>query len=312
MPIPAAVPLIAAGIAAGGSIWDSVSGQKTAKRNVDKTIAAQRAESQLSYERGLGAWHMQNAYNSPEAQMQRYKAAGLNPHLIYGQGSPGNAGGVQPYQPADIQYRYQAPTYGSAMQSSLPVLMQVGSWLQDMRLKDAALVKTRVETDRSVTETERARQMMDYLVERNPQLLREGQNRLSLFPYQKDAQRFNAGRSYMALADMDQEYRYKYGEPLFSELQRDAKLPSQGAQQGVRRLQFLEQDSKTRLSQARASWSEFDITDPQQIMMMVLNGVMGLAGQTLRLSTHRRPKTTRGVTEEMRGGRKRTRFTTRE
>lgn len=32
----------------------------------------------------------QNQYNSPSAQMDRFKQAGLNPHLIYGQGSPGN------------------------------------------------------------------------------------------------------------------------------------------------------------------------------------------------------------------------------
>lgn len=30
-------------------------------------------------------WNAQNAYNDPAAQMSRYKAAGLNPNLIYGQ-----------------------------------------------------------------------------------------------------------------------------------------------------------------------------------------------------------------------------------
>jgi len=37
----------------------------------------------------LEMWNMQNQYNSPDAQMQRYKDAGLNPNLIYGQGQPG-------------------------------------------------------------------------------------------------------------------------------------------------------------------------------------------------------------------------------
>lgn len=36
-------------------------------------------------------WHLQNQYNSPAAQMQRYKEAGLNTNLMYGQGTPGNA-----------------------------------------------------------------------------------------------------------------------------------------------------------------------------------------------------------------------------
>lgn len=39
----------------------------------------------------LQFWNMQNEYNSPQAQMARFKAAGLNPHLIYGKGNPGNA-----------------------------------------------------------------------------------------------------------------------------------------------------------------------------------------------------------------------------
>jgi len=33
---------------------------------------------------------LQNEYNSPANQMARFGAAGLNPHLIYGQGNPGN------------------------------------------------------------------------------------------------------------------------------------------------------------------------------------------------------------------------------
>lgn len=33
----------------------------------------------------LDFWNMQNAYNSPQAQMERYQSAGLNPNLIYAQ-----------------------------------------------------------------------------------------------------------------------------------------------------------------------------------------------------------------------------------
>lgn len=44
-------------------------------------------------------WQMQNEYNDPSQQMSRLKAAGLNPHLIYGQnasGASGNAGSIAP------------------------------------------------------------------------------------------------------------------------------------------------------------------------------------------------------------------------
>lgn len=43
----------------------------------------------------LQNWALENAYNSPEQQMQRYLAAGLNPNLVYGAGaSSGNAGNI--------------------------------------------------------------------------------------------------------------------------------------------------------------------------------------------------------------------------
>lgn len=37
-----------------------------------------------------------NKYNSPESQMKRYQQAGLNPNLIYGQGTPGNQSSPTP------------------------------------------------------------------------------------------------------------------------------------------------------------------------------------------------------------------------
>lgn len=41
-------------------------------------------------------WSEQNAYNSPTAQMARLKSAGLNPNLVYGNGSVGNSSGSAP------------------------------------------------------------------------------------------------------------------------------------------------------------------------------------------------------------------------
>jgi hypothetical protein len=70
-------------------------------KNIGTTIAAANAGAQLLTNRAqkksnlemyntqrqdaLADWNRQNQYNSPEAQMARFKEAGLNPHLIYGQ-----------------------------------------------------------------------------------------------------------------------------------------------------------------------------------------------------------------------------------
>lgn len=60
---------------------------------------------QDQYNREL--WNYQNAYNTPAAQMERLKAAGLNPHLIYGGGS-GNAGNAGPIASLDVPSRQAA------------------------------------------------------------------------------------------------------------------------------------------------------------------------------------------------------------
>ena len=52
-------------------------------------------------------WHMQNRYNSPAAQMERLRRAGLSTAMMYsgGKASTGNAGAPQPYQRANIDVK---------------------------------------------------------------------------------------------------------------------------------------------------------------------------------------------------------------
>lgn len=58
----------------------------------------------------LDMWKMNNEYNSPQAQMQRLKDAGLNPMLMYGQGTTGNSSSPP------SQVTPNAPHYGKAAQ----------------------------------------------------------------------------------------------------------------------------------------------------------------------------------------------------
>lgn len=78
---PLVLPLIAAGASLAGSAINAGSQSRT-------------NQSQLSYSRemydkqrsdALADWNRQNQYNSPKEQMMRFKEAGLNPNLIYGQ-----------------------------------------------------------------------------------------------------------------------------------------------------------------------------------------------------------------------------------
>ena len=76
MPLPfaALLPLIGSAVTAGSQMLTNSSNKNLSLKMYDR----QRADA-------LADWNRQNQYNSPAAQMQRFKDAGLNPHLIYGQ-----------------------------------------------------------------------------------------------------------------------------------------------------------------------------------------------------------------------------------
>lgn len=126
-------PWAAAGAIATGGLINYV-GQRyaDARRNKLNREAQRQA---MHYNTEL--WKQQNEYNSPQAQMERFKAAGLNPHLIYGQGTPGNAQGIAPYQAPQMDF--------TPPQNPLDLL---DTYHDTMRSKyDAGLMLSRVYTE---------------------------------------------------------------------------------------------------------------------------------------------------------------------
>jgi hypothetical protein len=84
MPLPLS-GIIGGLLSAGTSIF-------TNKQNIQQQKATNAAQNQRNLELynmqradALSDWERQNQYNSPSQQMQRFKEAGLNPNLIYGQ-----------------------------------------------------------------------------------------------------------------------------------------------------------------------------------------------------------------------------------
>lgn len=76
-----------------------------ALRNVGSAVLANRLQTQqnkklaqYSFNKNVEMWNMQNAYNAPKQQMSRLQEAGLNPNLMYGKGTPGNAQTMPQYQ----------------------------------------------------------------------------------------------------------------------------------------------------------------------------------------------------------------------
>lgn len=106
--------------------------------NTDATIRANKAMADLQWQRDLEMLAKQNEYNSPANQMMRFKQAGLNPNLIYGQGNAGNTAVSMP--------RYQAPNvnYGYVPDQSVPAML---SGFQDMMLKSLQINNMQAHND---------------------------------------------------------------------------------------------------------------------------------------------------------------------
>lgn len=126
MPANVAVPLIAAGLQAGSSIFGAASQGNMNRKNRDFT----KEMYALTRRDSLADWAMQNEYNSPVMQMKRLRDANLNPHLIYGSGSPANEAGV-PRSPTA-----QTMDYKPIQMDMSGVANSLGSYY-DIQLKEA-------------------------------------------------------------------------------------------------------------------------------------------------------------------------------
>lgn len=74
------------------------------KKMAQMSIDANKDLAKYGYDQSRAQWARENAYNTPEQQMARFKEAGLNPNLIYGQGDAGNASSMQAYQSPTADY----------------------------------------------------------------------------------------------------------------------------------------------------------------------------------------------------------------
>lgn len=133
MPLPLiAAPLIGAGLDAVTGLLGNAS-----------TNRANKELAEYQYTKDLEMWNKSNEYNTPTAQMQRYKDAGLNPNLMYGQGNSGNVSTSTP--------KYQAPTMDNHVQTKFDMLPALQLY-QDIQVKKAQVDNLREQTKNAVTD----------------------------------------------------------------------------------------------------------------------------------------------------------------
>lgn len=143
-PAPSYSPVSSAGKRSGPSIMGILGGSlpfvgsaiqsfinaRQQRMNIDRSNQANRELAQYQYQKDVEMWNKANAYNAPEAQMQRLKNAGLNPNLVYGSGAPGNTSAQLP--------KYNAPTQRFDYESPVNPMAMLSAY-QDMRLKQAQI-----------------------------------------------------------------------------------------------------------------------------------------------------------------------------
>lgn len=146
--------------------------RKTREYN-EKMYAKQRADS-------ISDWNMQNSYNSPQSQMARLKAAGLNPNLVYGEGSVANNSAL-PRQVSQDSWKPEAPRFdlGGAATTSLSTYYDVqikeaqannlkatnAVLQQDALLKAAQTAATVQGTSKSQFDLGQAQTLSQYIIE---------------------------------------------------------------------------------------------------------------------------------------------------
>lgn len=111
-------------------------GQRLADERANKY--AQQAQDTAD-SRNLMMWRKNNRYNAPSAQMERLREAGLNPNLMYGQGTVGNSSTQSPSKAAKTQASNIAPDIGKGVQTMATALQTDNLRAQnDVLIQEAA------------------------------------------------------------------------------------------------------------------------------------------------------------------------------
>ncbi|WNK13929.1 MAG: DNA pilot protein [Microvirus sp.] len=125
-----------------GNIVNAFTQRQTARENTDKTIQANKQMAEYQYSKDVEMWNKGNTYNSPMAQMERLKSAGLNPNLVYGNGAQASSAGQLPkYNAPTLDYNYKPLDFGAIGSGA----NQGISAYQDIQLKNAQLDNLRAQ-----------------------------------------------------------------------------------------------------------------------------------------------------------------------
>lgn len=137
-------------ISAGSSLYGSHLQRQQSLENTAMTIEARKELAKYKFQQDVKMWNMMKAYNAPVKQMQRFKQAGLNPNLIYGQGTPGNVSSYPTFEAPQVSYHNRkALDFGGAVNQGLQTYY-------DVRQSEAQIDQTQALADKAEWDAMRA------------------------------------------------------------------------------------------------------------------------------------------------------------
>lgn len=162
---PFTIAMIAGGASQlGGNLLGMYQQKKEAQQgrkqdgiNIQRQLDHNEEMTDLNWKRNLQLLDKQNRYNAPTMQMKRLKEAGLNPHLLYGNGtaSAGNMTGIGQYQAQTQDIMNQGSGYegtgAAAMQMAGNLNDTIGQYTNSIVSK-AQIQKINAETSKAEAE----------------------------------------------------------------------------------------------------------------------------------------------------------------
>lgn len=178
MGLPLAIMAAETGMKASGSILNPILQHNQNIRNQ----RFQREQYERQRADNLSDWQRENEYNSPQQQMARLKAAGLNPNLVYGNGAVAtgasvNSASAQASPGAAPEFR--APDIGNTMsqyqsiQSTQAQTDLLGQQLQNQQAQNELIKAQTLKTIAEIPGSQSSSQMKQILAEYFPDLTRE-------------------------------------------------------------------------------------------------------------------------------------------
>lgn len=200
------------------------------------------------YSKDLEMWNRANLYNSPAEQMKRLKEAGLNPNLVYGNGSvTGNTTGSLPHYnapSASFDFRPPIPT-GESLATIIPMFA-------DLKVRQAQADNIKAQTESTRLENAKKAFDLPYFKTYMPEQWYYKTDKIKSETAKADQEFYLKG----AQASVAQEYARVYSEKLALEMTQQ-------------RLTNAQEEEKNLFLKYKNEWAKMGITTSDNLFYRI-------------------------------------------